>query len=108
MTKEELWEKMASITMDKCRQKCHQLGSCCSSEYCDMAAEYAADQGVVLEETGSTLRFLKDGKCTVPPHFRPLCSLHQCDINSLGFSAGDPAWTEVYFLLREQLDELGV
>jgi hypothetical protein len=97
---------MASMTWAKCLQKCKKFGSCCSSEQCDMVAEYAAKRGVTLADTGNTLRFLKDGKCIVPPHLRPLCSLQQCDIQSMGFSAGDPDWTEAYFELHEQLGEL--
>ena len=48
--------------------------------------------------------FVKDGKCVIPPHFRPLCTLHQCKINGLGFDPKDPKWTKKYFALREKLE----
>lgn len=44
--------------------------------------------------------------CTAAPHFRVLCTLHTCKINSLGFEPGDPKWTEAYFELREKLNIL--
>ncbi|MCK9459516.1 MAG: hypothetical protein M0R80_07750 [Proteobacteria bacterium] len=104
----QLWQKMADLTMEKCRQKCKRMGMCCSPEYCDMARDMAKEKGVVIEVTGNeTLPFLgADGKCVVPPHLRPLCTLHQCDINGFGFCPEDPEWTEKYFQLREKLREV--
>ena len=97
---------MADLTFAKCRQKCHLLGSCCEPAYCDIAREYAAEKGVTLQEQGGTIPFLDENKhCVVPPHLRPLCTLHQCDINDLGFSPGDPEWTNKYFELRERIEE---
>jgi len=101
------WNQMATLTLSKCRQKCHSLGSCCDVAYCAMASEYAMEIGIALVETGNTIPFLDDdGNCVVSPHCRPLCSLHQCDIANLGFSPGDTQWTLQYFTLREQLNEL--
>jgi hypothetical protein len=102
----ELWQQMADLTMQKCKQKCRILGSCCSPEYCQMASEYAKEKGITLIETGNKLPFLDvENHCVVPPHLRPLCTLHQCDINGWGFSPNDPEWTEKYFQLREKLDD---
>lgn len=106
---EAMWAEMAEMTLAKCRESCHNLGSCCDSMYCEMAAEIMQKQGVKPPVTPGKWRdgsqsFLVDGKCVIPPHFRPLCSLHQCKIASLGFDPKDPAWTKKYFDLRERLD----
>lgn len=102
----EQWQQMADLTMAKCRQKCHKIGMCCSPEYCEMAAEYAKEHGIALEPVGSPLLFLNNERqCIVPPHLRPLCTLHQCDINGFGFCPDDPEWTEKYFDLRTILEE---
>ena len=104
----QLWQEMADLTMSKCREKCNRLGSCCSPEYCDMARDMAKEKGVELKTTDNpNLPFLgQDGKCTVPPHLRPLCTLHQCDINGWGFCPEDPKWTKKYFQLRNKLREV--
>jgi len=74
-----------------------------------MAMEYAKEQGVTLEPTGNPkMIFLGEKGCTCPPHFRPLCSLHQCQIAGLGFDPKDPKWTYKYFKIREKLDEIMV
>jgi len=102
MTKaqEAMWAEMAELTMAKCRESCHNLGSCCDSMYCEMAAEMMEKAGVTVPPRP----FIVDGKCVVPPHFRPLCSLHQCKIASLGVDPKDPKWTKKYFELREKLE----
>jgi hypothetical protein len=101
MTKkhELMWQQMADLTMTKCRQHCHQLGSCCSGVYCEMAAEAMEKAGVTIPP----MPFIVDGKCVIPPHFRPLCTVHQCKIQSQGFDSDDPVWTDKYFMLREKL-----
>ena len=95
-----LWQEMADLTLNKCRETCYSLGSCCSVEYFDMAAELMEKAGVPI----LPMPFFVDGKCVVPPHFRPLCTLHQCKINGLGFDPKDPVWTKKYFELREKLE----
>jgi hypothetical protein len=103
---EYLWWRMANLTFAKCLKKCHRLGSCCSADVCEMMREYAAEKGVVLESTGNVIPFLDDaGKCVVPPHLRPICAVHQCDISGLGFCPEDPEWTRQYFKLRNKLEE---
>jgi hypothetical protein len=103
-----LWKEMADMTLAKCEQHCHQLGSCCSPEYCAEAKGYALEHGVTLPEPGSAATpFLgHDGVCVVPPHLRPMCSLHQCKINSLGADLEDMKWTKEYFALRRKLERL--
>jgi hypothetical protein len=104
---QKLWAEMASLTMEKCKQHCHALGSCCDPLYCDEARRYAQQQGIVLKEIGNEIPFLTaGGVCVVPPYLRPICTVHQCKIASLGLDPKDPKWTKRYFQLREQLNEL--
>lgn len=103
----KLWQEMADLTMERCRKKCHKLGLCCEKSYCDLAKSFAGEHGVKLKATGNAVPFLdKDGKCIVPPHLRPLCTLHQCDINGLGLARDDKEWTERYFALRDRLEQM--
>lgn len=104
MTKEaeQLWQEMADLTLSKCKEHCHNMGSCCSKEYCGMAAEEMQKAGVVVPP----MPFIVDGKCVIKPHFRMLCSLHQCKIASVGEDSKDPEWTKKYFALREKLEDV--
>ena len=104
---QKMWQEMADLTLEKCKEHCHDLGSCCNADDCGITEDYAKSQGVTLERIpDSKIPFLRDGKCIVPPHLRPCCSLHQCKISGMGFDAKDPKWTNRYFKLREQLDKL--
>lgn len=102
-----LYKEMADITLPKC-EKCRLPLSCCSPEYCYMAIEYAPRRwGVELKETGhEKLPLMGENGCVAAPHLRVLCTLHVCCINSLGFDPKDPRWTERYFELREEINEL--
>lgn len=44
--------------------------------------------------------------CKLAPHMRPLCTLHVCSINSLGFDPRDPEFTQKYFELREKIETI--
>lgn len=48
--------------------------------------------------------------CIAPPHLRPLCTLHTCDMSGLGFKRDDPLgeWTDKYFELRNEIDEFEI
>jgi hypothetical protein len=101
----KLWQRMAEMTFERCKKKCHLLGSCCSENYCNVAKDFAERQGIELKETGNKIPFLDNtNKCIVPPQLRPLCTIQQCCISSLGFAKDDPKWTEEYFRLRERLE----
>jgi len=91
---------MADLTYSKCKETCRKLGSCCSSEYCEMAAEEMKAKNVPVP----SMPFIKDGVCIVPPQYRILCTIHQCKISGLGFDPEDPKWTKKYFALREKLE----
>lgn len=61
----------------------------------------------VPADTGSKIcQFMSPTGCIVHPAFRPLCTLHVCCINSLGFKPNDLKWTSRYFEIRAQIDEL--
>ena len=98
---EKLWKEMAELTYSKCKETCHSLGSCCSSEYCEMAAENMKALGMTVP----AMPFIQGNSCVIPPQYRPLCTVHQCKINGLGFDPKDPKWTKKYFDLREKLEE---
>lgn len=71
-----------------------------------MAVTRAQEFGVTLTPGNHpTLPFMVDGVgCTVPPYLRVLCTLHTCEVNSLGFKRGDEPWTRKYFKLRNQIE----
>ena len=71
-----------------------------------MAAEIMQKAGQEFPSIPLDKTFIVDGKCVIPPHFRPLCTLHQCKIAGLGFDPNDKKWTERYFELRKKLSEL--
>jgi hypothetical protein len=99
----ELWQKMADLTYEKCRKTCLSLGNCCHGLYCEMAAEAMDADG----EKVPPMPFVVDGKCIIPPHYRKICTIHQCKINSMGFDKDDPEWTKRYFSLRDRLEDIG-
>ena len=100
-----LFQEMYELTEPECRLTCRCPQSCCSPEYCEMAAEFASENGIVLKRTEHpTLKFMSSKGCVVPPHLRPLCTLHTCDINGHGFKPNDPAWTKKYFDLRASIE----
>lgn len=99
----ELWQEMANHTLMKCKETCRHLGSCCSKEYCEIAIKNMMDAG---ESVPSPV--VQNGRCVIPPHFRLICSLHQCKIAGLGCDPKDLPWTEKYFDLREKLTEKSI
>jgi hypothetical protein len=104
----ELMQQMADLTLPECKHTCALPLSCCSPEYCRMAIQYARDQwGIELQPTDHDRLPLMGAKgCVAAPHLRPLCTLHTCQINSLGCKPNDPQWTSRYFDLRDQIEEL--
>lgn len=105
-TLEELYREMAAHTAPECAKNCTIPHSCCNTGDCEMTERLAWElKGVRLEPTGHTIKFMGPTGCTVPPHLRPLCTLHTCAINSFGFKPGDRPWTEKYFRLRDAIDQ---
>ena len=101
---EKLYQEMYELTNPKCGE-CRVPFSCCDKFTCEMVQEYAAEQGQKFERNGTDGMFLDiSGKCRIPPHLRPLCTVHVCAINSNGCTK-DLKWDEKYFDLRNLIME---
>ena len=103
-----LYAELAALTAKGCAAKggCRgggEAGACCEPDYCRVAAERAKKWGVEVGEPP----FNANGPCVVPPHLRPLCAIHQCEIASIawmnGLSTGE---NERYFAMRGWTNEL--
>lgn len=105
-----LYKEIADMTLPMCKQ-CKPALSCCSREYCEMAIETAkSEYGVDLQTTDhSTLPLMSESGCVSPPHYRKLCSLHTCSVNSLGFEKNaNQEWNDKYFDLRGEIGLLEI
>ena len=105
------WVAMAELTAPLCagegKGACRVPHSCCDPMYCRMAIERAEELGeeLVPVDIDAKLPLMGPTGCVAPPHLRPLCTLHFCCINGMGFNAEDMAWTEKYFKLRDKLEK---
>lgn len=104
---------MAALTAPECAKTCRIPFSCCEAEHCESTILWAKDRwGIELPRTngqswkGKPLPLMGPNGCTAAPHLRPICTVHTCDVNSLGCKSGDPTWTERYMQLRNEIDEL--
>jgi hypothetical protein len=57
------------------------------------------------------LPFMGNEGCIVPPHLRPVCTSHVCQVCSLGARVtgdkeADFIWNEKYWQLRDEISEL--
>lgn len=101
---EKLYQEMYGLTNPKCGE-CKVPFSCCDKFTCEMVKEFAAEQGQKFELNGTDGMFLDiSGRCRIPPHLRPLCTLHVCAINSNGCTS-DLGWDKKYFELRSKIME---
>lgn len=116
MNNKGLLEKISKMTKRKCMENCRllkELGAddnlCCSLFYCRLAKKRMEEAAFELRPINpfpadiwdftAPLPYLdKQKSCIVPPHFRPLCSLHICDSFLL-----DEEFAEEYFRLRGEL-----
>jgi hypothetical protein len=75
-----------------------------------MAEDFAREEWGIdltsLRTNHPKLPFMGDSGCVVPAHLRPLCTLHVCSINNIGIKATDMEWTNKYFELRDQINDL--
>lgn len=102
----KFYQELAQLTAPKCRSGCAVGWSCCDSSYCYAAEEHARYWGVKLVKTAnSQVPFLGRHGCVVSPHLRPMCTMHVCSINGLGFDP-DPIFTRRYFALRDIINTL--
>jgi hypothetical protein len=104
----QLFQQMVDLTAPECALRCRLPHSCCNSYECENTAQYALETyGVTLERTKHpSLPFMGERGCTVAPYLRPLCSVHTCGISTYGCKPGDDEWTERYFNLRDELNDL--
>lgn len=104
-----LFQRMSELTRPEC-DKCRVPRSCCDAMYCGCTEDYAREEWGIdltsLKTDHPTLPFMGPNGCVVEPYLRPICTLHTCDINGIGMKKGDPEWTDRYFELREQIEEL--
>ena len=101
-----LYKRMGDHTAPECAHSCRLPRSCCSPEYCDMTIEHAKERwGVTLEHTGhARLPLMGPTGCVAEPHLRPMCTMHTCAVNSLGFKPDDQKWNVKYWELRDAID----
>lgn len=74
--------------------------------YCEDALSNAKKAGEVLNPVtfDPALPLIGPDGCIAPPHLRPICTVHVCCINGLGFNPQDKDWTKKYFALRDKLE----
>lgn len=105
------YQAMADLTRPRCGVelcKTRNPNRCCDAFYCEMAARWAREEwGVELQPTGHpAIPFMGPQGCTVAPHLRPICTVHECTINSVGCDVRDEKFTERYFEIRAEIDRL--
>jgi len=97
-----LYEEIAALTKPKCGQ-CRVPHGCCNKHQCELTERYAAEMGVMLQRTDHPdLPFLGKDGCVVPPHHRPICSVHVCE-NHIWSSE---EFHDKYFQLRDAICQL--
>jgi hypothetical protein len=120
VTKDEINERLVRLYADiaahgytlcsgQHEKPCKLPHSCCDPGVCDLVIEQAKwDWDVEMPRTGHPKYPLMnpDGSCSAPPHMRPLCALHCCCIAAFGFHPTDHEWTERYFELRNEINNL--
>jgi hypothetical protein len=102
-----LYKDMYELTKNECAHTCRAPHSCCDSMYCEMTSEWTKEKtGAEWPKTNHpALPYMGPTGCVVPPHLRPICTVHTCEINGVGVKKGDPKWTEAYFKLRGEIEE---
>jgi hypothetical protein len=105
-----LYRAVADLTRDHCGCDPAKPYRCCEPQYCAIAADHAQKYwGVDIASTyinpdpQPAIPFLGPSGCIVPPHLRPLCSLHACCIAwaPVAEFPGDPDRTREYWRLRD-------
>ena len=94
------FNQLAEATAPKCGS-CLAAYACCTPQQCEDTAAFALETfGVTFEHQGGRLPFLGEKGCIVPPHLRPICSVHVCETHFQ-----DAEFAERYFELRETASE---
>lgn len=103
-----LYEKMSKLTADRCGAPCGETKPyrCCERRFCDMATEWAKKAwGVTLKPSGhESIPYMGEHGCVVPPHMRPVCTLHNCRVASGGHDPEDAAWSARYASIRGKIE----
>jgi hypothetical protein len=109
----QLFTKMEALTRSECEVCTHECRQakyrCCTGErkYCEIARQYAKKYyNIELKETGNPdLPFMGEQGCTVPPHLRPICTIHLCTISYAPKAEipGNEEKTKEYFQLRDEI-----
>jgi hypothetical protein len=103
-----LYKDMAELTLQECKTSCRAPLSCCSPEYCEFTIDFALRRGVTLTPTGhQRLPLMGPTGCVAPPHLRPMCTFHTCDVNSTGYKKNDLTgqWDRKYYDLRAEIEQ---
>ncbi len=103
-----LYAELAAHTEPECAANCPKPLSCCAERYCLIAIDHAAERwGVRLEPSWHpALPMMGPTGCLVEPHLRPICTAHTCDVCEHGEKRGDPAWTDRYYALLDEIAAL--
>jgi hypothetical protein len=101
-----LCKEMADHTRSCCLEICKHLGACCAPEVCETVCQAARAWGLDLLPEKNGLLLDNQGLCTAPPHVRLLCTVHQCEIANVGTWKAHAPWTDRYYELRNEIDEL--
>ena len=105
------YREMSELTKAKCGGKhcpdmVHKAYRCCDRLHCEMAIDHARKVwGIRLPTTGHQFPLMGASGCTALPHLRPVCTLHQCQIQATG-STTDRQWDARYFRLKNKLVQL--
>jgi hypothetical protein len=104
----QIYQQMSELTAPICANSCKNRFKCCDKVHCEAAEKHAKERyDIELKRTNHPeLPFMGEWGCVVPPHLRPVCTLHTCMVAQLGFQPYDSAWNEKYFRLRAQIEIL--
>lgn len=104
-TLESVFKDLAAHTAPACGS-CRLAHACCNTGQCEATLALAKEDFGVdltpLKTNHPTLPFLGATGCVVPPHLRPICSVHVCEKH---LEAETP-WTNRYWELRDIADDL--
>jgi hypothetical protein len=105
------YRELSELTRAKCGgshcpDMSHKAYRCCDQMHCRMTIEHAAKEwGIRLPTTGHQFPLMGPAGCTAPPHLRPWCTLHQCQIQASG-KTKDRDWDKKYFRLKNRLIQM--
>jgi hypothetical protein len=77
-------------------------GLCCDHFTCDLMQEQAGQKFEIELDFEKMNTFVNSGHCIVPPHLRPLCSVHACERLQLWA----PGFFDKWMRMREVIEEM--